>query len=89
MADIKIDRTESTQGKVEDEQHFMTECDLYNTSREKFYSSLNKFCSNFRNMNNHSKFLWVFSNEDPSVLNLLGNYILDCFDIRQHHQIHH
>ena len=74
-----------TQGRIEDEQHFITECNLYQSIRETMYLNLTKTCSNFENMNNVSKFIWLFTNEDSNVLTLLANYIQECLEIRRQH----
>jgi hypothetical protein len=42
--------------KIEDEQHFLLECPLYNTLRHDFIEKVESHHSNFSSLNNSSKF---------------------------------
>jgi hypothetical protein len=45
--------------KIENEQHFLLECPLYNTLRHDFIEKVESHCSNFSSLNNSSKFIWL------------------------------
>lgn len=68
--------------EIEDEIHFMTSCEKYSKHREIFYEKINKECKNFQNLNNTNKFIWLLSNEDSKVCNLVAEYVHDCFSLR-------
>ena len=45
--------------------------------------------SKFKDLPNEAKFIWHFTNEDISVLKLLGKYIIGCLDIRRGDYCYH
>ena len=47
------------------------------------FNNIDELCPKFKDLPNESKFIWLFTNEDISVLKLLGKYIIDCLDIRR------
>ena len=49
-----------SQGKVEDEQHFISECSLYENIRNQLYLKITKLCQNFPTLNNSAKVIWLF-----------------------------
>ena len=69
--------------KIENEQHFLLECPLYNTLRHDFIEKVESHCSNFSSLNNSSKFIWLLTNENLTVLKELGSYINKCLEIRR------
>ena len=59
---------------VEDEQHFITtfcSCSAYKNDREIFFKEINCICPNFIHLSNEAKFVWLFTNENLSVLKYL------------------
>ena len=60
---------------VEDEVHFIIDCDAYRNERTQLYESMSKLCSNFIDMNSEQKFVWMLSNEDSIVINEVSKYI--------------
>jgi hypothetical protein len=50
--------------KIENEQHFLLECPLYNTLRHDFIKKVESHHSNFSSLNNSSKFIWLLANEN-------------------------
>ena len=69
--------------KVEDEQHFITECKLYVDLREKFYQNISLKFKNFATLTDKSKFIWLMTNENLELLKSLGLFIRNCFNIRK------
>ena len=47
------------------------------------FNNICELCPKFKDLPNEAKFIWLFTNEDISVLKLLGKYIIDCLDIRR------
>ena len=69
--------------QTEDETHFIIKCPLYNLSREILFAEINKLCPNFMLLSDEQKFQWLFINENFTILNLLGRYIIDCTEQRR------
>jgi hypothetical protein len=69
--------------KIENEQHFLLECPLHNTLRHDFIEKVESHHSNFSFLNNSSKFIWLLTNENLTVLKELGSYISKCLEIRR------
>ena len=70
--------------KIEDEYHFLIDCPIYdcpiyNNSRKICYQKISELCSNFNNMLDKSKFYYLFTNEDLSIINIFGNCI-ECLE---------
>jgi hypothetical protein len=62
-------------GRVEDEEHFLTECPKYNVEREYLFNEANQDCANFSKLSNHNKFIWIMSNESEKLLKALGIFL--------------
>jgi hypothetical protein len=45
------------------------------------FNNIGELCPKFKDLPNETKFIWLLTNEDISVLKLLGKYIIDCLDI--------
>lgn len=56
---------------VEDEIHFLLQCPSLKTERSSFISDLSSKFTNFKTLNDQSKFVWLMSNEDPFVNNIM------------------
>jgi hypothetical protein len=69
--------------QTEDELHFIINCPLYIDNREIMFNNIGELCPKYKDLPNEAKFIWLFTNEDISVLKLLGKYIIDCLDIRR------
>jgi hypothetical protein len=41
------------------------------------FNNIGELCPKFKDLPNEAKFIWLFTNEDISVLKLLGKYIID------------
>jgi hypothetical protein len=64
--------------QTEDEFHLIINCPLYIDNREIMFNNIGELCLKFKDLPNEAKFIWLFTNEDISVLKLLGKYIIDC-----------
>lgn len=69
--------------KIEDEYHFLIDCPIYNNSRKICYQKISELCSNFNNMSDKSKFYYLFTNEDLSIINIFGKCIIECLETRK------
>lgn len=68
---------------VEEGQHFITSCPAYKNDREIFFKEINCICPNFIYLSNEAKFVWLFTNENLSILKYLGSCIITCLDVRR------
>ena len=55
-------------GVVDDELHFVTSCKKHTTERERLYSYVDSHVPNFCNLNNAKRFIYLPTNENPSIL---------------------
>jgi hypothetical protein len=69
--------------KIEDEHHFLIDCSIYNNSRKICYQKMSELCTNFNNMLDKSKFYYLFTNADLSIINIFGKYIIECLETRK------
>lgn len=76
-----------TLNKVEDEIHFVTECPLYIDNRNEFFTEISLNCNNFQSLDNFSKFLWLFTQENLNVYKCLGKYLSQNLEIRRSSKI--
>ena len=73
---------------IEDENHFLLECPLYSNDRNVFLDSVSSYNSNFKNMHNEHKFIWLLSCEDIEICFEVAKFIRKCFTIRNNHNIY-
>lgn len=71
-------------GEVENEEHFLTHCTKYKTQRDTLYRKLQNN-NNFEKLDNHNKFIWILTNEDKNICSAVGDFILNCLEIRKNH----
>jgi hypothetical protein len=63
---------------------FLIDCPIYyNSSRKICYKKKSELCSNFNNMSDKSKFYYLFTNEDLSIINIFGKCIIECLETRK------
>jgi hypothetical protein len=58
--------------QTEDELHFIINCPLYIDNREIMFNNIGELCPKFKDLPNEAKFICLFTNENISVLKLLG-----------------
>ena len=59
---------------VEDEQHFLLQCSLYNNDREFLLETVNAIIPLFHLLPEDEKFPAVMQSKTPKVMKALGNY---------------
>ena len=74
--------------KLEDEIHFLIDCERYKEERTEMYEKIEKFFPNFRRINDSkSKFIFLMSQENMDTTKILATYIHRWYQIREQ-QIH-
>ena len=66
-------------GVIDDELHFVTSCKKHTTERERLYSYVDSHVPNFCNLNNAERFIYLLTNENPSILLHLSKFVHRCF----------
>ena len=67
---------------VEDEQHFLLQCSLYNNERDLLLETVNAIIPLFSLLPEDEKFPAVMESKTPKVMKALGNYIFTCLKKR-------
>ena len=67
---------------VEDECHFLTECPIYNSERNKLYATIRESSHHFDNMTNEQKFIFIMTNEDEIILQKVAKFIFTSMKLR-------
>ena len=60
---------------IEDEIHFLTECPLYEVERTNLYVECLHTSTNFQLLTGIERFIFIMSNENPQILEKVGNFI--------------
>ena len=68
--------------KLEDEAHFLLDCDLYTPQRIRLDSVCKEVCIRYGHYSNEQKFIFLMSSEDERVIIALGKYISESFSLR-------
>ena len=68
--------------EIEDEEHFITKCQINAHDRQNLYAKMVSKHSTFRNLSNHEQFIFLMSCKDRQILTWLGKYIHKPFNIR-------
>ena len=68
---------------IEDEIHFFIVCPKLDTHRKPYFQLINKYNKNFNSLSNCSKFIWLLSNEDKYIINILFKMLEKLSRIRE------
>lgn len=68
--------------KVEDEYHFIIECSLYDSQRNKLFADLKEFLF-LDNMSDNDIFTLIMFAKDFDILKIIINFVNTCFAIRK------
>ena len=72
--------------KVEDEYHFLFECQVNKQLRDKFLNEMNTLIGdNFRTMNLFDKIKLLFETTDKYISNMFGKYVYTSFEKHRRH----
>ena len=67
--------------KVENEYHFIIECELHENRRKILYDEINLICPKFENLEDYDKFIYLLTGENK-VSSLIGKFCYESFEIR-------
>ena len=67
---------------VEDEQHFLLQCPLYNNERQLLLETVNATIPLFHSLPENERFSVVIQSKTPKLMKALGNYIFTCLKKR-------
>ena len=84
----KLERTDRRcffcQDEVEDELHFITKCPLYSNERETLFQACRVNSIHFDSFStDYQRFVFILSNENPTVLKNLSRFISSSFEKRK------
>ena len=64
---------------VEDEKHFLLDCELYGAIRSKLFQDITSVYGNFTNMNRDDKFKYIMTLQNNSICQPVINFVHDAF----------
>ena len=67
---------------LDDERHFLIECNINQTERENLFSKLSHIAPNFIHMTEEDKFLFLMCIKDQQILTWVGKFIYKSFKDR-------
>ena len=67
---------------VDDEQHFLLQCPLYNNERHLLLETVNATIPLFHSLPENERFSVVMQSKTPKLMKALGNYIFTCLKKR-------
>ena len=67
---------------VEDEQHLLITCPLYQTHRDSLFEKSTECIPDFNTLTDREKFIQIMSSKDTDLLNSLAEYIFLSFKLR-------
>ena len=63
--------------EVENELHFLIQCDKYHNERKQLFDIISKTANNFTRLNEEEKFFYILNNENKDILYYLCNFLHD------------
>ena len=76
------DRLCKTCYQIEDEEHFLINCKIYDPLRRELYSKISTRTNEFTLLNDQEKFIFSMSCTDPFILNWLAKFVFKSFNKR-------
>lgn len=73
-------------GQIEDENHFILDCDIYKNQRDSFNNKILNITLdniNFSRYNKDNKVKFLLNNNSYKILKLTSSFIIDCLKIRK------
>ena len=74
--------------KVENEIHFLFECNLNKNLRQHFFQDVEAKCSKFVDLTKSKKVIFLLNNIDPYVSKKLGYYVYEAFQLREFYSMY-
>ena len=63
--------------EIEDELHFLQQCPILNSFRTEAMLQIPDICKMFASLDNKSKFIWLLSNENIIIINIVSHKTVD------------
>ena len=67
---------------IEDEEHFMINCQKLNKIRDCCFQQMSNSYINFNLLNSKQKLIWLLSSEDKIVMSAVGKLVINLFKER-------
>ena len=74
---------------VEDEQHFLLDCPLYDDLRRHMMTKICSIEPGLTGLSKAATFIFLLTNEQPEILKSVGKFIYLAFSVRSEHTITH
>ena len=68
--------------EIEDEIYFLLQCSILNSFRTEAMQQISDICKKFATLNNKSKFIWLLSNENIIIINIVIKLLTPLTEIR-------
>ena len=72
-------------GSVDDEIHFLTECDIHTETRQRFVSNIKSHIDGYGDLPASGKFVTVMTSSSEVVIKELAKFVYNAFQQRLHH----
>ena len=72
-------------GCVDDEIHFLTECDIHTEIRQRFVSNIKSHIDGYEDLPANGKFVTVMRSSSEAVIKELAKFVYKAFQQRLHH----
>ena len=72
-------------GSVDDEIHFLTECDIHTETRQMFVSNVKSHIDGYEDLPANGKFVTVMASSSEVVIKELAKFVYKAFQQRLHH----
>ena len=69
--------------KIEDEQHAMIDCKLYETERQDLYKLVENMSPSFKNLDKREKFIWLMATRHKEILTQIAKYLYNSTQLRK------
>ena len=70
---------------VDDETHFLTECDIHTETRQSFVSNIKSHIDGYEDLSANGKFVTVMRSSSAVVIKELAKFVYNAFQQRLHH----
>ena len=68
--------------EIEDVIHFLLQCPILNSFRTEAMQQISDICKNFKTLDNKSKFIWLLSNENIIIINIVIKLLMSLTETR-------
>ena len=72
-----------TSQSIEDEVHFLIQCELYADLRQELLTKISGVCDNFKRQRPEDQFYSLMTSENSLIVSWLAKYVYDCMSKRK------